>query len=50
MWNFIKRLICKIKGHNFEEYGIYTEVGHEIIEVAGFCKRCGYDTHEGYKN
>lgn len=45
---FIKRLICRIKGHDFYEYGIYDH-NHDIIEVAGECQRCGFDTHESLK-
>ncbi len=45
---FIKRLICRFKGHDFYEYGIYDH-SHEIIETAGDCQRCGFDTHESLK-
>lgn len=45
---FIKRLICRFKGHDFYEYGIY-DPSHELIETAGECQRCGFDTHESFK-
>jgi len=47
----IKRLICRIIGHKFI---IYSEpVGMQYysydVEKAGYCQRCGYDTHENNK-
>lgn len=44
---FIKRTICKYKGHNFETYLFSTGYWSNDIEQAGLCKRCEFDTHEG---
>lgn len=44
---WIKRLICKYKGHDFEIYEFSTGYYSYDIEMAGCCKRCGFDTHEG---
>lgn len=41
---FINRLICKYKGHDFEIFGVYDR-NHEICETQGICKRCDFDTH-----
>ena len=37
----IKKFICKYFGHNFEVY----PSDRDRFEMAGYCKRCGYDTH-----
>lgn len=42
---FIKRWICKYKGHNFESYEFRTGPYPLDIEEAGHCTRCGFDTH-----
>lgn len=47
MIKWFKRLICKHKGHDFEIYEFSTGYWSNDIEMAGECKRCGYDTHEG---
>lgn len=47
--NFIKRVVCSRKGHNFEVYTFQTGYWSYCIEQAGYCKRCGFDTHEGLK-
>lgn len=47
MIRFINRLICKYKGHNFEVYPFQVGYWSYDIEMAGYCKRCGFDTHEG---
>lgn len=46
MFKFIKKYICKKKGHNFESYVYQYETYPYDIEQAGHCKRCGYDTHD----
>ena len=38
----IKKIICKYFGHNFEVY----PSDRDRFEMAGYCKRCGYDTHD----
>lgn len=42
----LRKFICKIKGHNFETYIFRYGIWSDDIEQAGFCIRCGYDTHE----
>lgn len=44
----IKRLICKRKGHDWESYTVSTGYWSYDIEQAGYCKRCGEDTHGEY--
>lgn len=46
MFRWIKRLICKYKGHDFEVYPHCTGYYSYDVEMAGHCKRCGFDTHE----
>ena len=41
----IKKFICKHFGHNFEVYPSQKD----RFEMAGYCKRCGYDTHDKEK-
>lgn len=48
MIKFIKRLICKYKGHNWDTYTVSTGYGSNEIEQAGYCLRCGEDTHGEY--
>lgn len=43
---FIKKLICKHKGHDFQTYPISTGYESNDVEMAGYCKRCHFDTHE----
>ena len=38
----IKKFICKHLGHNFYLY----PGDRDRFEMAGYCKRCGYDTHD----
>jgi hypothetical protein len=45
MLNIIKKIICKIKGHDWEVYAYSTGYHSYDIEKAGHCKRCGADTH-----
>lgn len=42
---WIKKFICKHFGHNFEVY----PSDRDRFEMAGYCKRCGYDTHDKEK-
>lgn len=46
MFRFIRCMICKLHGHNFEIYEHRYGIHSTDIEMAGHCKRCGYDTHE----
>ena len=39
---WIKKIICKCFGHNFEVY----PSDRDRFEMAGHCKRCEYDTHD----
>ena len=39
---WIKKIICKYFGHDFEVY----PSDRDRFEMAGHCKRCGYDTHD----
>lgn len=39
-------MACKIKGHDFETYAYQTGYYSYDVEMAGHCKRCGFDTHE----
>lgn len=47
--HFIKKTICKHKGHNWETYTVSTGYWGYDIEQAGYCKRCGHDTHGEYQ-
>ena len=42
---WIKKFICKHLGHNFYLY----PGDRDRFEMAGYCKRCGYDTHDKEK-
>lgn len=48
MIKWYKRLICKRKGHI---YKYYTSTGYYEYEIeqAGYCERCGLDTHGEYE-
>ena len=46
MIKWVKRLICKWKGHDWEVYAYQTGYWSYDIEQAGHCKRCGVDTHQ----
>lgn len=46
MFRFIRCLICRWRGHKFEVYEYRYGMYPTDIEMAGNCKRCGYDTHE----
>jgi hypothetical protein len=45
---WFKRLVCKIKGHDWETYAYMPKGGYYSydFEQAGHCKRCGADTHK----
>ncbi len=49
MFNYFKRLMCKYKGHNWETYTVSMGYWSYDVEQAGYCKRCGYDTHGKYE-
>ena len=50
MVKWIKRLICKYKGHKWDMYEVSVGYGSNEIEQAGYCLRCGEDTHGQYHN
>ncbi|AMB18765.1 hypothetical protein BH780_gp182 [Bacillus phage Eldridge] len=45
----IDSMICADKGHDWETYAVSTGYSSNDIEQAGYCLRCGYDTHGEYK-
>ena len=48
MFRWIKQLICKYRGHKWETYTVSTGDWSYDIEQAGYCERCGHDTHGEY--
>lgn len=42
---------CKEKGHDWTMYVVKSGLGYSSydIEQAGYCERCGYDTHGEYE-
>jgi hypothetical protein len=48
-FNKLKRLYCLRYGHKFELYRHYNSIMRNDYEQAGYCIRCGFDTHEGGK-
>lgn len=46
MLKHVKKLICKHKGHNWDKYSFQTGYWSYDVEMAGECKRCGFNTHE----
>jgi hypothetical protein len=50
MIRWVKKQICKKFGHKWDYYTISTGYWSYDIEQAGYCKRCGYDTHENIKH
>lgn len=46
---WIKKLLCKHKGHDWEVYSYSTGYYSYDVEMAGYCKRCGFDTHAEYE-
>ena len=49
MIQWFKELICKRKGHDWDKYTVSTGYYSYDIEQAGYCKRCGWDTHGEYE-
>lgn len=49
MFEWIKRFICRRKGHDWDTYTVSTGYGSNEIEQAGYCKRCKLDTHGEYE-
>lgn len=49
MIKYIKRLICKYKGHDWDIYEVSTGYYSTDVEMAGYCVRCGEDTHGEYE-
>ncbi|MEK3851237.1 hypothetical protein MKX59_19545 [Paenibacillus sp. FSL R7-0340] len=49
MIKWIKPLICRYRGHKWETYTVSTGYGSNEIEQAGYCVRCGWDTHGEYE-
>ncbi|WP_179215764.1 hypothetical protein [Paenibacillus sp. MY03] len=47
---WIKFQICKFRGHDWTTYTVSTGYYSYDIEQAGYCERCGYDTHGDYDN
>lgn len=41
MFDFIKILVCKLKGHDWESYSYSWGIHEDIIEHCLKCKRCG---------
>lgn len=46
---FIRRFICRWRGHHWVSYTVSTGYWGQDIEQAGYCTRCGYDTHGEYQ-
>lgn len=46
MITWVKKLICKWKGHDWMVYSFDTGYSPGDVEMAGHCNRCGVDTHE----
>jgi hypothetical protein len=45
---YLMRFVCKYKGHKWETYTVSTGYWGNDIEQAGYCVRCGNDTHGEY--
>jgi hypothetical protein len=45
----LKSLTCEVRGHDWETYTVSTGYWGNDIEQAGYCVRCGYDTHGEYE-
>jgi len=43
---WFKHLTCRLFGHKWEIYEYRTGYYPTDIEMAGYCIRCGFDTHE----
>lgn len=50
MEDFKKELsiVCEVVGHDYDTYTVSTGYWSYDIEQAGYCIRCGYDTHGEY--
>ena len=48
MIKWLKCLVCKYKGHNWKTYTVHTGYRGNDVEQAGYCLRCGEDTHGEY--
>lgn len=46
---YIGRFVCKYKGHNWTIYEFSTGYWGNDVEMAGYCERCGEDTHGDYE-
>lgn len=44
----LARLICEEEGHDWDTYTVSTGYWSNDIEQAGYCMRCGFDTHGEY--
>lgn len=44
---YISRFVCKYRGHDWKVY--YVDTGVWSKDVAGYCERCGGDTHGKYE-
>ena len=40
----LKRIICKLRGHNDEKIQMLNPVTHELVRVDYMCRRCGHYT------
>lgn len=49
MLKYLKRFICKYKDHDWITYAVSTGYWSYDIEQAGYCRRCGFDTHGEYE-
>lgn len=49
MYKWFMRLFCKHWGHKWISYSVSTGYWSYDIEQAGYCERCGYDTHGEYE-
>lgn len=45
-----KEPTCEQEGHDWDTYTVSTGYWSNDIEQAGYCIRCGYDTHGEYYN
>lgn len=43
---YLNRAICEEQGHDWFIYVVSTGYWGYDVEQAGYCMRCGYDTHE----
>lgn len=50
MLKYLKRFICKYRDHDWITYTVSTGFWGNDIEQAGYCRRCGFDTHGEYES